>query len=107
MGLLNREKLCKPPEPTEQQIEQAQSSVDQWVAFKKIMGSPGWKGLMAYIQSQLQNYDSITNAKPDNFVNRQGIAEGLRLISRYPQHLKDKATSDAEKFLSQDLPTKE
>lgn len=107
MGLLNREKLCRSPEPTEQQITDAQKTVDRWVALKKIIESPGWRGLMDYLRFQLQNYDSISNAKPGDFIERQGIAKGLKLVLHYSQYLKEKATSDAEKFLNRDLQKKE
>lgn len=78
---------------TEQEIKHAHEIINQWEAVDKTMKSPGWKILIDFFQSQLQMFDSISNAKLDDFQYRQGLVDGLKELLQSPKNLKQNATS--------------
>ena len=72
---------------TEKEIEYANEIINQWEAVDKTMKSPGWKILIDYFQSQLQQYDSLSTTELDDFLYRKGLVDGLKRLLRFTKKM--------------------
>lgn len=104
--IIKEQDTRKPLVLTEAQIGKAHEIINRWETVQKTMESPGWKILTDYFESQLRLFDSISNARPDDVMYRQGVVFGLRMLLQSPKRLKQSATSAME-FLKAGLAEEE
>ena len=87
------------PEITEEQIQNAQESVDRWVAIKAMMATNGWHYLAEDLNKEIRRRDTVKGITTESLETMQACVEGMEFsFTRIREY--ERAAIESEKLLT-------